>query len=243
MKKLQNPVKIKSVIAQYERQLVQIARHCGGIVKMLRWDDEIVTDAQRAAHALQSYAETLRYWGALASVKMLKQLDRKNEAAWTAFSQELSAGLRDTIQNTPTGKLMQDAVRRQVDLITSLPLQAAERVQTLAIRAVESGERSGAIVDDIMRTGDVTISRARTIARTEVGRASTELTKARAEATGSTQFIWRTMHDSDVRHEHAKIDGHVFEWKNPPTFADGQSYLPSCFPNCRCFAVPVFIDD
>ena len=59
----------------------------------------------------------------------------------------------------------------------------------------------------IMAIGGTTKARANTIARTEVSRASTMFTQARAEAIGSDGYIWRSSEDSDVRDEHKELNG------------------------------------
>uniref|UniRef100_A0A3B0MF58 Phage head morphogenesis domain-containing protein n=1 Tax=Arsenophonus endosymbiont of Trialeurodes vaporariorum TaxID=235567 RepID=A0A3B0MF58_9GAMM len=63
----------------------------------------------------------------------------------------------------------------------------------------------------IANSGKVTASRAKMIARTELGRATQALTQARALAIGSTGYIWRTAHDGDVRPSHKKLEGQFID--------------------------------
>ena len=96
-----------------------------------------------------------------------------------------------------------------------------------------------------MAIGGTTKARANTIARTEVSRASTMFTQARAEAIGSDGYIWRSSEDSDVRDEHKELNGKFFKWNEPPV-ADKRTGIRAhagCIWNCRCYAEPVIPED
>ena len=126
---------------------------------------------------------------------------------------------------------------------TSLPLDAAQRVHELTTGALYEGARANEIAAEIMKTGEVTRSRANLIARTEVGRSATTLTQARAESVGSVGYIWRTARDYDVRQRHKELEGTFHAWNDPPVATDpGQrpirAHAGSIF-NCRCYAEPV----
>ncbi|GAB2938204.1 phage head morphogenesis protein [Hafnia psychrotolerans] len=166
----------------------------------------------------------------------MSTLEISDDAMWRERSVAISSGLRD-IMNSGTGQVTRSIIDEQVKLFKSLPLQAADRVYDIhnaAIEAVVSGKRSSELTKEIMRTGDVTEARARTIARTEVGRASTALTQARSTAIGSPGYIWRTAEDSDVRHSHKQMEGKYVDWSKPPTL-DGMTGHAGQFPNCRCY--------
>ena len=97
-------------------------------------------------------------------------MEREEWNQWRSVSEEISAGLRDVISNTPVGMVAQDTVYRQIRM-KSLPLEAAGRVREIqerAIKAVIHGERPDQLYEMIMQSGDVAASRARMIARTEI---------------------------------------------------------------------------
>lgn len=129
----------------------------------------------------------------------------------------------------------------QVRLITSLPTEAAERVHATAREGIVKGWRADQIAAEIMKTGEVTKSRADLIAVTEVGRTSTLLTQARAEHVGSTHYVWRTAQDGDVRPSHKKMEGKVVAWNAPPTL-DGLTGHAGALPRCRCYCEPILHD-
>ena len=189
---------------------------------------------------LVRYADLAEPWAEAVSSRLIGTLEVADDAMWRDRSQRISAGLRD-LMNSGTGAVTRSIIGEQVKLFKSLPLQAADRVYDIhnqAIEAVVSGKRSSTLTDEIMRTGEVTEARARTIARTEVGRASTAITQARSTAIGSRGYIWRTADDSDVRHSHRQMEGQYVDWLKPPTL-DGMTGHAGQFPNCRCYPEPV----
>ncbi|MXP53415.1 phage head morphogenesis protein [Pantoea sp. Seng] len=193
---------------------------------------------------LERYADLIEPWSEAVSKRLIDTLVISDDAMWRDRSERISAGLRD-LMDSGTGAVTRSIIDEQVKLFKSLPLQAADRVYDIhnqAIEAVVSGKRSSTLTDEIMRTGDVTEARARTIARTEVGRASTAITQARSTSIGSRGYIWRTADDSDVRHSHKQMEGKYVDWSNPPTL-DGMTGHAGQFPNCRCYCEVVVPED
>ena len=173
---------------------------------------------------------------------MVAEVAQRDERSWHRVADQMGNALRKEIAEAPIGDLMRARQAEQVKLITSLPLEAAERVQHMTREGIIKGWRADQIAAEIMKTGEVTKSRADLIARTEVGRTSTLLTQARAEHIGSTDFIWRTAGDSDVRASHKALNGKTFRWDSPPECDPGHHALPGAIWNCRCYAEPVIPD-
>lgn len=185
---------------------------------------------------LDRYADLIEPWAQSVSERLVETLKISDDAMWRDRSLSISAGLRD-IMDSSTGSVTRSMMSEQIKLFKSLPINAADRVYEIhnkAIEAVVSGGRSADLAKEIMRTGEVTEARARLIARTEVGRASTSLTQARSTAIGSPGYVWRTAHDGDVRESHRKMEGKYVDWANPPTL-DGMTGHAGQFPNCRCY--------
>ncbi|MBN4665425.1 minor capsid protein [Pandoraea nosoerga] len=191
---------------------------------------------------LRRYAEALTPWAEATAARMLEDLNRRDEQAWMQQAQEMSRALRDELRRAPTGETMRALMAEQVTLIKSIPLEAAERVHRLTIEALEDSTRAAAISKEIQRSGEVAKSRADLIARTEVSRAATSLTEARARAVGSTHYRWVTSGDSDVRPGHRALNGKVFAWDDPPEVNENGRIMrhhPGQIWNCRCYAEPI----
>ncbi len=216
----------------YAAELRKVARAVGDIVRGSPSDPDAV------ATALHRYAEIVRPWARAAGQRMLAQVARGDRKAWEQHTGEIGRALRRELAEEPTGLAVQELLSRQVDLISSLPRQAADRVQKLALDAVTAGKRPENIVSEILETGDVTLSRAKLIARTETGRASTAITQARATRAGSQGYIWRTCEDGDVRPSHRAMNGKMVRWDSPPTLDKMRGHAGSLV-GCRCYCEPV----
>lgn len=174
-------------------------------------------------------------WAAMVGQKMFLQVEREEWNQWKSVSQQISEGLRDVVGNTPIGQVTQDIVYRQIQLMKSLPLEAADRVREIQQRAIQAtihGERPDALYEMIMQSGDVAAGRAKMIARTEIGRTTGALTQARALAVGSEGYWWR-IEGAGTRPSHKKMRDKFVYWHNPPTL-DGMTGHAGCLPNCKC---------
>ncbi|MBD2782528.1 minor capsid protein [Xenorhabdus sp. 38] len=195
--------------------------------------------------ALDSYSELITPWAQRVAQRFALDVNRHNENEWRQRSQLISKELRQLVNNTPVGQVMRSIVDEQIKYIKSLPLEAADRVYDIhnqAIASVVNGGRHEVFAKEIASTGDVAESRAKLIARTELGRAQTALTQARALSIGSTGYIWRTAHDGDVRSSHKHLEGQFVEWAKPPTL-DGLTGHAGTLPNCRCYCEVVIPED
>lgn len=233
--------KARSTEVEYVRSLRSVAREVGKIVNKF-FPNGAGTDTHSLNAALEKYSSVLTPWAKSKAATMVEQSNRQDLRAWKSATKEMSLGIRQAITSTPVGQTFSVLMDEQVTLIKSLPLKAAERVHKLVTENLETSGRAKEIADEIKRSGKVTASRATLIARTEVARASSVLTQSRARHVGSQGYIWRTVHDSDVRKSHKKMDGKFVSWDSPPTL-DGLTGHAGQLPNCRCFADPVIPEE
>lgn len=205
------------------------------------YDPKRPLDVSWVRQALEEYARALKPWAEKAAEVMVTEVAARNEAAWKATAREMGSLLRREISSAPIGSVLRQRMSEQVRLITSIPREAAERVHGLAMEGLETGVRAERIAEQILETGDVSKARASLIARTEVGRASSELTEARAKFAGSEEYKWRTAGDKDVRDSHRAMEGKIVRWDSPPVL-DGIKGHAGAVPNCRCWAEPILPD-
>lgn len=243
-KRPQSPFeRVRAAEYDYARRLRQVARAIDMIVKGY---DHPLNDDQEAdlQEALRRYASMLQPWAKAVSSRMIAEVSRRDETAWLRYTRGFSYELQRELRAAPVGMEVQRLLSEQVNLITSLPLQAAERVHKLTIRARGAGDtRAEGIAKEIMRTGYVTRSRAMLIARTETARTASSLTLVRAKSVGSESYIWRTVRDSDVRPLHRKLEGKVFRYDDPPVAGErGERAHPGMIYNCRCVMEPIIPD-
>nr|WP_240938338.1 phage minor head protein [Hafnia alvei] len=220
---------------QYQKSLLAIANQIGEIVNGTY--DGSQGSANATVEILIDYSALLDDWAEMVGKKMFAQVEQEEWRQWRSVSEEISEGLRNVVGNTPVGYVAQDIVYRQIQLMKSLPLEAAERVrdiQSRAIEAVINGERPEHLYSMIMQSGDVAASRARMIARTEIGRATSALTQARALSVGSEGYWWR-IEGVGTRPSHRRMKDKFVRWGNPPTL-DGMTGHAGCLPNCNCWS-------
>lgn len=233
-------IRAKKLVKNYSSRLRKIARHIADITKAFEADP--IGNASKLESVLRRYAETITPWAQATAERMVTEVAQNDKQAWRKVSAEMGRELQKEIETAPTGALMQQLQNEQVGLIRSLPLESAERVHKLVTEGLSQGRRASEISDEIMKTGEVSRSRADLIARTETSRVATNLTAARAQHIGSTHFMWVTAGDADVRPSHKALNGKVFRWDEPPECDPGHHALPGAIWNCRCLARPIIPD-
>jgi SPP1 gp7 family putative phage head morphogenesis protein len=197
----------------------------------------------RLRYHLQHYAEFLQPWATQVAKTMLADVERRNLRTWKQVSKDMGRSLRAEIIQAPTGMVYQALMVEQVNLIKSIPLKAAQRVHNLVTEGLIDSRRADEIAKMIRESGKVSASRATLIARTEVARAASSFTQARAMYAGSEGYIWRTTEDGAVRPTHKKQNGRFIRWDDPPKTDESLApYHAGCGPNCRCFPDPVLPD-
>lgn len=235
----------RSIEREFRAKLRRVARHIGRLVD----EFDPINEPQALptiTRMLDDYGESLTGWAELVSRRVVTSANTKDHDFWMRISSELSRGIRETLVHSSVEPVMEQLVREQVALIKSLPTEAAKRVGHLTQEALANGDRASEIAKEIARTGEVTESRATLIARTETARTASKLTQARADLVGSTQYIWRTAGDSDVRLGHKQMAGKVCDWRDPPAVNEGSKSKPHIMHhhpgeiwNCRCYAEPI----
>ena len=227
---------------EYARSLRYLTRQIDHIVKGMASKD--LKKVNELEEVLKRYAETIKPWARSVAEKMLLRIARKDEASWLQLGKSIGKVLREELNDAPTGDLLRKFLDEQVHLITSLPLEAAQRVHKLAIEGmIQGGRRHDEIARDILQTGKVTESRARLIARTEIARVASGLTIVRAQHVGATHYIWRTSKDPDVRESHKKMEGVVVPFATMPILSDGTQCHAGGIYNCRCWPQPILMKD
>lgn len=195
---------------------------------------------------LQDFSNDLYSWANDLVGGLLYSLNADDERTWKAHSSLMSKRLRWELEHVPIEPMMAQYLNENVGLIQSMPLRAAERVQQVVLKNLWTGEyRPEGLEEQIMNIGNITRNRAKLIARTEVARISTGLTKSRSEALNIPWYMWKTSHDARVRSTHAHMDKVLIRWSDPAspeelmTMKSYGHYHPGEIWNCRCNARPL----
>jgi SPP1 gp7 family putative phage head morphogenesis protein len=223
--------RVRRAEQQYAKGLRGIARHIGELARGMASEhpDELAALEEQ----LRGYGDIIGPWAEKHAARMLADVSRRDEAVWADIAKTMSRALRQEILTAPTGIMLREMLAENVTLIRSLPLEAAQRVHVLTLEGLTSAKRPEEIAKEILRSGEVSIGRANTIARTEVARTSSGLVEVRAIHVGSEGYVWRTAGDSDVRESHKKMNGKFVRWDEPPTL-DWMTGHAGQLVNCRC---------
>jgi SPP1 gp7 family putative phage head morphogenesis protein len=242
--------------ASYGHQLRLLARQVARIIEAIvdeAGDDKDKPHAPqtlaRLSEALRAYATAIAPWARSQASRMIAEVNRRDKTAWAAYTKKMGFLLRKELQSAPIGDQVRALMALQVELITSLPLDAAERVHEKTLEAITLSGRYPEQVAEIKealaeahpyQTEQWLKNRATLIARTETARTASVLTQARAEYVGSDSYVWKTAGDWKVRPSHRRLEGSVQRWDTPPLSdpPDHHSHPGQIF-NCRCVALPI----
>jgi SPP1 gp7 family putative phage head morphogenesis protein len=118
-----------------------------------------------------------------------------------------------------------------IGLIRSIPSRALESMHGQVVAALRRGATRREVSEALRHQYGVTRSRARLIARDQIGKLNGQLTQERQTSIGVEAYIWRGMLDERERDSHVAREGKRFLWSEPPP--DGH---PSYAIQCRCSA-------
>jgi SPP1 gp7 family putative phage head morphogenesis protein len=165
------------------------------------------------------------------------------------FARQVRAALGiDLSASIPGFRSMVEAFRdRNLGLITALADDQVDKVRK-ALDKGGQGRRVEDLADDIREATGVSEDKAALLARDQTLKLNAEVTQARHEAAGITEYVWRTSEDERVRPDHKALDGTRQAYASPPIVDErsGRRENPGGDYQCRCTAEPViegFDDD
>ena len=191
---------------------------------------ERIVQLARSFGGLQSQAERM---AAQAARKTLGDVDKRLTDSIKRSTKVDVTGL--LARSGTINSVMQDALKANIDLITSIQVQHFERLAQKVEKGFAQGMRSEQLAKLVQEQTGVTKSRAKLIARDQIGKMNSEFSRVRQPGLGITHYQWSTAQDERVREEHADLDGQTFSWSEPPD--EGH---PGTAIQCRCVALPVF---
>lgn len=189
--------------------------------------------------------------------RMVTGLNTGNYSTWRKAAKEATKGsmlYRALLEEMQTGisSSIKNQIMENANLIRTLPTDTAQKVVQNITEEAYKGKRASEIERIIKEeTSKHSRASARLIARTEVSKATTALTKARSEDLGLKWYVWRTALDGDrVRKSHRNMEGVLVAWSNPPAPEElvGEKsaghYHAGNIYNCRCYPEPLIsVDD
>ena len=140
-------------------------------------------------------------------------------------------------------------------LIKSLSTEYIKGVNTIVSEGLQFGKTSNAIMGEIRKLNkQITDSRARLIARDQVGKLNGVLSKRRMADAGIDMYLWMTANDERVRSKHKTLNNKLMRWDDNTVYSEdkgktwkarsGDMYrgIPGQDIQCRCSSSPFFDD-
>lgn len=143
-------------------------------------------------------------------------------------------------ESLPETGLATQWLRARAQDLDRVATDTADRVEQI-LREAPVGTPVSEIRSRLQTIQGVNRARADNIARSAVNSLNGEMESARFLSLGITEARWRTVGDSDVRSEHADLEGKVFTIGVglPGGGYNGGVGEPNSAPRCRCFREPI----
>jgi len=126
---------------------------------------------------------------------------------------------------------------RNAGIIKGLGDDTQKRVAETITRNLQRGGSKTSLREELSKAFGFEESRAKLIARNEVGNINSQLNAFRQQEIGVKEYEWRTSQDEHVRDLHRGLHGKTFRWDKPGP-AEGGAH-PGEAINCRCVGRPV----
>lgn len=157
------------------------------------------------------------------ALAMVARAEKGNAKSWreaarqTRHSKRIYEALKKELETTIVGATVRASVEENAKLIRSLPLDIAQQITAFSEKQYERGGRTPDIEKEIRKKAPhLAKSRVQLIARTEISKVETALTKARSEDLDIPWYVWTTAEDQRTRKSHAKMNGVLVRWTDPP---------------------------
>lgn len=229
-------------------------RYAEGISRLNKFIRSAANQGQTITEILEAINSIVMMpvWRDISAVEALKMVERvrvDNAKTWreaarrSGKAREIYELLRaETANFGPFRKI----IEYNAELIRSVPLRVGRDITALTAERMVEGVRADSIIREVRaQAPHLTVKHARLIARTEISKASTAVTQARAVSIGVDWYVWRTSEDQRVRSSHKHMEGVVCNFHSPPSPEEliGEKsagfYGPGEIYNCRCYPEPI----
>lgn len=226
----------KSYSREVNRAYARIARIVSGIIARHVTADGKIKDPDAFWRDINAYSLALDPWAKRFWSQILARQSKALAADWK------KSGVKLDPMDAAIASRVAALQAEQVDLIKTLPIEAAKQAQAMAEKAAsETGDRAQSLVAKLQGLEDgYPEYAARRLARTEIAKTQSILVETQAAEAGATHYIWRTAKDEAVRPEHAALEGKIFAFDDQSDKDGKGCKAPGQIYNCRCWCEPIF---
>jgi SPP1 gp7 family putative phage head morphogenesis protein len=188
-------------------------------------NDDIVDDLERYVQAINAAIsiETAKIIPTLTQhFKAVKQFTQRSFAnSLSALGARPSTELIDLRVAIPTidiELLKKMWIRKNTQLITSISEESLAKVRDLVYEAIRSGESLPSLALKLNKIFELTKKRAKIIARDQIGKLKSDLSRHNDLTHGFTLYEWSTCKDDAVRSSHRVLQGKICSWSDPTIY-------------------------
>lgn len=189
--------------------------------------------------------------------KILKQTDLQLKSTLKNYIAESQFTLIGEVVPTPLKQVMKAHIAENVALITSIPVQYADRLKGAVYRAITGAGTLKDLTKEIRKCGGMSLRRAKLIAGDQTRKAFTTLAVKRMEQVGISKYKWIHTGAGKTHREYHKrkwdgksglkdgqpngLNGFIFDLQHLPVIdkRTGERGLPNQLPYCHCLMSPV----
>ena len=173
-------------------------------------------------------------------------------AEWNAKRWDIERKISLGHVYTPSEPWMQETLTEWTDTnlchVKSLSGEYLTRMETMALEAVQTGKRPEALLVDVLKMNqNLSVKRARLIARDQLAKLVSTIQEKRSVAAGMDTYEWITSMDERVRATHRPANGKIGVYGNSsiwivngkevPRNGEGDDSSPGRPISCRCVAL------
>lgn len=176
---------------------------------------------------------------------------RINKTQYQRMSDEYKTRFGIDIAPTVDEDLLQEMIEANVNLITSIKTDFISQVGDEVRKQLFEGERSTGLIQIIHERGNVTMNRAKFIARDQTAKLNSAITRERNDKLGIKTYIWTGARDVRQRKDHKVMNGRLCRFDDATVYSDdngetwkkrsaigGVQLHPGEDYNCRCGMAP-----
>lgn len=149
-------------------------------------------------------------------------------------------------------KELQADIFNNTALIQDLPRKAIFEISQDVFNSVANDENKQSLEERLKTRFGITTRRAETIARDQTAKLFATMTEISQKSNGIEYYEWLTANDERVstgKGGHKQLNHKIFKWeeekedRKPIIDSYGNTGKPAQRVNCRCVAIPVFVED
>lgn len=176
---------------------------------------------------------------------------QNKEQTQRTYSEAFGIDLTGMLGDGAIREKMEEAIRENAGLITSIQTDFINDIGEKVFGNLREGGRSENLISIIRERGDVSLSRAKFIARDQTSKLNAELTEARSKALGLDVYEWSGTGDERERESHFVLNRKLCKYSDPTVCSDdgGKTWKkrssigafegkPGEDYQCRCLSLP-----